>query len=394
MFMYSKDDSEELMFAIVQKKGDEHMVLRYILDMEELNHLDLPNLLIFGPTDDDANVAQVVVVQQQSERTALTEFGDEFDDFSTPPSVNLLKKMRLDAEEKLSLSKSDLDEIKSYVKTYVAQYPVHESEKGDPDIEGDPPQSLNEHKTDAKSDNIIDDVGQSFKLSGNEGAVEESLKEAESSYIDKLQEDDRHNTNAEVDEGIRKECVKSLHNENVRSMKVASMERSICEIVQRLCIPASIPWHLIDEVYVPINGHRGYADEIKELAEMLSTYLTISNFFEKKECIDWSLLDAYNEKMDQHAFDVHIVDGIVQQSSSSLDCSLFLAIYAEFLSDRHQIPSSEFDPKKHRTRYASLLWDYGVNKACTGYISDNQNPPRPKRTFIPSEDTEMIDVEP
>ncbi|PHT44828.1 hypothetical protein CQW23_13986 [Capsicum baccatum] len=131
----------------------------------------------------------------------------------------------------------------------------------------------------------------------------------------------------------------SSHDENVCSMKVASVDRSICEIMQRLCIPAGIPWHLIDKVYVPINykgsfhwllavivlkercirvydsmkGHRGHADEIKELSEMLSTYLTISNFFEKKDHIDWSLLDAYKEKMDQHAFDVHIVDGIVQQ---------------------------------------------------------------------------------
>ncbi|KAF3627337.1 hypothetical protein FXO37_29899 [Capsicum annuum] len=190
--------------------------------------------------------------------------------------------------------------------------------------------------------------------------------------------------------------------------------------MQGLCISAGISCHLIDKVYVSINckgsfhwvlavivikercirvydsmkGHRGHADEIKELAEMLSTYLTISDFFEKKDCIDWSLLNAYKKKTDQHAFDVHIVDGIVQQSSGTLDCGLFVAAYAEFLSDLHQIPSSEFDSKKHRTRYASLLWDYGVNKACTEYVSDNQDPPRPKCTFIRSEDTEMIDVEP
>ncbi|KAM3319358.1 hypothetical protein P3S67_006558 [Capsicum chacoense] len=203
-------------------------------------------------------------------------------------------------------------------------------------------------------------------------------------------------------------------------MKVALVEKSICEIMQGLCIPAAIPWHFINEVFVPINckgsfhwvlavvvlkercirvydlmkGHRGHAEEIKELAEMLSTYLTISDFFEKKGRTDWSLLDAYKEKTDQHAFTVHIVDGIVQQSSGSLDCGLFVAAYATILSVRHQIPSSKFDPKKHRTRYASLLWDYGVNKACTGYVSDNQDPLKPKRTFIPSEDTEMIDVEP
>ncbi|PHT26508.1 hypothetical protein CQW23_33882 [Capsicum baccatum] len=163
----------------------------------------------------------------------------------------------------------------------------------------------------------------------------------------------------------------SSHDENVRTMKVASVERSICEIMQGLCIPA---------------GNRGHVDEIKKLAEMLSTYLTISKFFEKKDCTDWSLLDAYKEKMDQHVFNVHIADELCNNQA--------VHSYAEFLSDRHQIPSSEFDPKKHHTRYASLLWDYGVNKACTGYVSDNQDPPRSKRTFIRSEETKMIDVEP
>ncbi|KAM3326616.1 hypothetical protein P3S67_001742 [Capsicum chacoense] len=165
--------------------------------------------------------------------------------------------------------------------------------------------------------------------------------------------------------------------------------------MQGLCIPAVIVLkEICIRVYDLLKGHRGHVDEIKELAEMLSTYLTISKFFEKKYCTDWSLLDAYKEKTDQHVFNVHIADEIVQQSSGTLDCGLFVAAYAEFLSDRHQIPSSEFDPKKHRTRYASLLWDYGVNKACTGYVSDNQDPPRSKRTFIRSEDTKMIDVEP
>ncbi|PHT31376.1 hypothetical protein CQW23_27713 [Capsicum baccatum] len=98
--------------------------------------------------------------------------------------------------------------------------------------------------------------------------------------------------------------------------------------------------------------------------------------------------------MDQDAFDVQFVDGIVQQSSDTLDCGLFVEAYAEYLSDQHQIPSLDFGPKKHRTRYTSLLWDYGVNKACNGYVGDNQDPPRPRCIFIPSEHIEMIDVEP
>ncbi|KAF3681300.1 putative protein EIN4-like [Capsicum annuum] len=75
------------------------------------------------------------------------------------------------------------------------------------------------------------------------------------------------------------------------------------------------------------------------------------------------------------------------------DCGLFVAAYAGFLSDGLQIPSSEFNSGLDRTRYTSLLWDYGVNKASNGYISDNQDLPRSKRTFIPSENTKMIDVE-
>ncbi|PHT38205.1 hypothetical protein CQW23_21778 [Capsicum baccatum] len=152
----------------------------------------------------------------------------------------------------------------------------------------------------------------------------------------------------------------SSHDENVRSMKVVSVERFIWEIMQGLCTPAVI---VLKErcirVYDSMKGHRGHADEIKELSKMLSTYLTIFDFFEKKDRTDWSLLDADKKTTDQHAFDVHIVDGIgiVQQLSVMLDCGLFVAAYAEFLSDWHQIPSSKFDLKKYRTRYASLLWE-------------------------------------
>ncbi|KAF3679173.1 hypothetical protein FXO38_02875 [Capsicum annuum] len=369
---------------------------------QELNHVYLPNPLMFGSTDDAANIAQAIAVHQQSERTAPTEFGDEFNDFSTPPSprVSLDKdkvvpnvKMRdadkapAASEEKLSLSKSDLDDIKSYVRTYVdmkfndfqklmvdqytgllgvvkeefasfgkvAQYPVHESEKGNPNIEVDPPQSANKHTEDAKSYNVVDAAGQSFKLGVNEGATEESLKKAESLYVDKLQEDDRHITDAEVVEVIMKERIRVYMPINCKG----SFHWVLVVIVlKERCI----------RVYDWMKGYRGHADEIKELAEMLSSYLTISDFFEKKDRTEWSFLDAYKEKTDQHAFDIHIVDGIVQQSSGMLHCGLFVAAYAEFLSDRHQIPSPEFDSKKHRTRYTSLLWDYGVNKACTRYV--------------------------
>ncbi|PHU22434.1 hypothetical protein BC332_07541 [Capsicum chinense] len=440
----------------------------------ELNHLDLPNPLMFGSTDD---AAKAVIVQQQSERVVPTEFEDEFDDFSTPPSADLLKKMRLDVGQSSHppTKKQKIVEESEKVSSRVAKSKKQSNKLSEDKNLAGPSIDLSEPRVSLDKDKVVPNVEmrdadkssaaskEKLSLSKSDldeiksyvriylmvdqyteflGVVKEGFasfgKEAESSYADKLQEDDRHSIDAEVDKTIKKERVteseEALHNtdedlskaitlkkaklgttseyrytivncvvmnyihdtythyhrshseidlsshvENIRSMKVALMERSICEIMQGLCIPA---------------GHRGHADEIKELAEILSTYLTISDFFEKKDRTDWSFLDTYKKKSDQHAFDVHIVDGIVQQSSSTLDCGLFVVAYADFLSDRHQIPSSEFDPKKHRTRYASLLWDYGVNKACIGYVSDNQDPPRPKRTFIQSEDTTMIDVEP
>ncbi|KAM3202539.1 hypothetical protein P3L10_030163 [Capsicum annuum] len=53
---------------------------------QELNQLDLPNPLAFGPTDHGANVAHTVSVQQESDRTSPTEILHEFDDFSNPPN--------------------------------------------------------------------------------------------------------------------------------------------------------------------------------------------------------------------------------------------------------------------------------------------------------------------
>ncbi|KAF3666507.1 hypothetical protein FXO37_10522 [Capsicum annuum] len=103
-------------------------------------------------------------------------------------------------EKKESLSKSDLDDIKSYVKTFtsitffwlfevvkegfasygkVAHYSVNESEKDIPNREGDPPQSLNEHNMDAKSENIVENDGQSSKVGGNEGGADKCLKKSE-----------------------------------------------------------------------------------------------------------------------------------------------------------------------------------------------------------------------
>ncbi|KAF3663345.1 hypothetical protein FXO38_10687 [Capsicum annuum] len=172
---------------------------------QELNQLNLPNPVTFGPTDHGENVAPAISVQQETERTSPIEILHEFDYFSTLPNTELLKKMMLE----------------------VAHSPMHESEKDIPNREGDPYQSLNEHNIDAKSDNVVEDAGQSSKVGVTERGVDECLKKAESTYTDKVQEEDRHNTTAEIDEGIRDKRLKNseedLHKTNKDLSKIITL---------------------------------------------------------------------------------------------------------------------------------------------------------------------------
>ena len=60
------------------------------------------------------------------------------------------------------------------------------------------------------------------------------------------------------------------------------------------------------------------------------------------------------------------------------DCGLFVAAYAEFLSDGLQVPSNGIISETLRMRYASLLWNYGILKARSVYVSNNEDPQRPR----------------
>ncbi|PHU26587.1 hypothetical protein BC332_04919 [Capsicum chinense] len=65
---------------------------------------------------------------------------------------------------------------------------------------------------------------------------------------------------------------------------------------------------------------------------ILPTYLDMSGFLDQKVHTDWSMIEAYRDKM-ASPFDVQYVDEIAQQTIDSLDCGPFVAAYAEYLSD-------------------------------------------------------------
>ena len=95
-----------------------------------------------------------------------------------------------------------------------------------------------------------------------------------------------------------------------RASVVSVHERSIINIIKGFGIPAALPWHLVDEVYIPINCDQQFhwvlavvelknrlirvfdssistrkqtiPHEIKMLSKMLPSYLLDSGFFFKK----------------------------------------------------------------------------------------------------------------
>ncbi|PHT67241.1 hypothetical protein T459_26728 [Capsicum annuum] len=147
-------------------------------------------------------------------------------------------------------------------------------------------------------------------------------------------------------------------------------------------IPAGLPWHLVYEVYIPINcgdefhwvlvfvvlkerrilvydsmlqrRHSGLSSEIQKMAKILPTYLDMSGFLNQKVRTDWSTIKAYQNKM-ANPFDVQYVNGIAQQTIGSLDCGPFVVAYTEYLNDGLQVPNDGLDAGLLHKRYVALL---------------------------------------
>ncbi|PHT51766.1 hypothetical protein CQW23_06228 [Capsicum baccatum] len=109
------------------------------------------------------------------------------------------------------------------------------------------------------------------------------------------------------------------------------------QIIKGFSIPAGLPWYLVYEVYILINcgdefhwvlavvvlkerSIRVYdsmsrrrrsrpSSEIQKLAKILPTYLDMSGFLDQKVRTDWSMIEAYWDKM-ANPFDVQYVEGI------------------------------------------------------------------------------------
>ncbi|PHT73012.1 hypothetical protein T459_23797 [Capsicum annuum] len=134
------------------------------------------------------------------------------------------------------------------------------------------------------------------------------------------------------------------------------------------------------------------SSEIQKLAKILPTYLDMSGFLDQKVHTDWSTIEAYWDKM-ANPFDVQYVDGISQQTIGSLICDLFIATYAEYLSDGLQVPNDGLDVGLLRKRYAALLWKYGEARAQKSYAIDVKDPRQPNPNSIALDEEQLVHID-
>ncbi|PHT48048.1 hypothetical protein CQW23_12256 [Capsicum baccatum] len=163
-------------------------------------------------------------------------------------------------------------------------------------------------------------------------------------------------------------------------------EITITNIINGFCIPVGLPWHMVDEVEVPINCGKEFhwvlvvivlkerlirvydslssksksepPNKIQNLSAMLRTYLSKSGLFEKTERTDWSILEAYKEKLglqtgviSHNPFDVKYIQNIPKQVSDSL---VFVVSYAKILSAGQEVHSCDFEAASQRARVPSV----------------------------------------
>ncbi|PHU05069.1 hypothetical protein BC332_25891 [Capsicum chinense] len=197
-------------------------------------------------------------------------------------------------------------------------------------------------------------------------------------------------------------------------------EKWLINIIKGFSIPAGLLWHLVDEVYIPINygdeflwvlavvvlkerciqvydlmsrrRRFGLSSELQKLAKILPTYLDMSGFLDQKVRTDWSMIEAYWDKM-ADPFDLQYLDRISQQTIGSLDCDPFIAAYAEYLSDELQVPNDGLDTGLLRKRYAALLWKYGEAKAQKLYATDVNDPRQPKSNSIALDEEQLVHID-
>ncbi|PHU25258.1 hypothetical protein BC332_03590 [Capsicum chinense] len=174
-----------------------------------------------------------------------------------------------------------------------------------------------------------------------------------------------------VNVDITVEATDEEHNIIVDNPSTTSKEEEKVEPVLAIVILKKRHIQVYDSI--SRRRHFGPSSKIQNLDKILPTYLDMSDFLDQKVRTNWSIIEAYQNKM-ANPFDVPYVEGIAQKTIGSLDCGSFVSTYAKYLSDGLQVPNNRLDAGLLCKRYVALLCKYGEAKAQKPYASDIKDP--------------------
>ncbi|KAG5629134.1 hypothetical protein H5410_000851 [Solanum commersonii] len=151
---------------------------------------------------------------------------------------------------------------------------------------------------------------------------------------------------------------------------VSEYENKIVGTIKGFGILGGLPWHLTDKVYVPVNCNGVF-------------HWVLAVVVLKERCIKTKPTGQFLNLTKERTNLTHSKSAMLlilpnKQAIVCKYCGLFIAAYAEFLSEGLQVPSYGISSKTLRMRYASLLWNYGTLKAQSDYVSNNEDPQRPR----------------
>ncbi|XP_070002189.1 uncharacterized protein [Nicotiana sylvestris] len=114
---------------------------------------------------------------------------------------------------------------------------------------------------------------------------------------------------------------------------------------------------------------------VEKFSVIIPLYLSCSGFYGKRKDINFKNTKAYIEKPVTDPINIQWSFGeIPQQKEGSLDCGVFVAAFAEYVSlGDLSIPAEDLsDIDQHRRRYGALLRDYATKKQEDGSISESE----------------------
>nr|XP_009787702.1 PREDICTED: uncharacterized protein LOC104235598 [Nicotiana sylvestris] len=108
-------------------------------------------------------------------------------------------------------------------------------------------------------------------------------------------------------------------------------------------------------------NHTIFESCVDKFSVIIPLYLLCTDFYGKRKDINIKNTKVYIEKAVTDPLNIQwIIREIPHQKEGSLDCGVFVAAFAEYVSlGKLSIPTEDLsDIDQHRRRYGALLWDY------------------------------------